>query len=169
MISMKKPAFSKIAQISIVVDDLDGYIKRFNDDYGIGPWTVMNFDKNNTKDMTVKGKRVDYSMKLALCDALNVQLELIEPTDDNSVYAEFLKKNGPGLHHLCLEPQSYHQIIEDLAVRGIKETFLGGVDSGGMQFTYMDLTKDLGLVVELLNPPENFIPPAPDRIYPPQK
>ncbi|HWQ79469.1 MAG TPA: VOC family protein [Anaerovoracaceae bacterium] len=166
---MKKPVFTKLTQACVVVDDLDAYMKRYHDEYGIGPWIVLNFNSETVSDMVVRGKPVNYSMKLALCDALNVQLEIIEPTDDNSVYAEFLKAHGPGLHHLSFDTQGYDQVIEDLASRGIKETFQGGIDAGGMRFTYMDLTKELGFVVELFNPPENFVPPAPERTYPPQE
>lgn len=163
---MKKPVFKKILQICIVVDDIYAYIKRFNDDYGIGPWTILDFNNQTVKEMVVKGKPEDYSMKLALCDALNVQLELIEPTSDNSIYAEFLRKNGPGLHHIACETQGYRQIMDDLASRGITEIYQGGVDSGGMRFSYVDLTKELGFILELYDPPKDFVPPPPVDVYP---
>lgn len=166
---MKKPVFTKLKQVCIVVDDLDAYMKRLNDEYGIGPWAVLAFNPEVCQDMIVRGKRVDYAMNLGLCDALNVQLELIEPLDDKSHYAEFLKKHGPGLHHIAFEDQGYDQIMSDLASRGITEILQGGIDEGGMQFTYMDLTKEIGTIVELFNPPEGFIPPPPVRFYPEKK
>ncbi len=161
------PIFKGIKQISIIVDDIEAYIKRYNDDYGIGPWIVMDFNKNNTSDMMVHGKPLEYSMKLGLCDALNIQLELIQPTDGNSVYAEFLRKNGPGLHHICFETSgSYEDCNAHISAKGNAEIMQKGLDSGGMEFSYRDLTADLGLVVELMNPPDNFISPPPVWEYP---
>lgn len=165
---MRKPVFTKLTQVCVVVDDIDAYMKRYNDDYGIGPWIVLNFNKDTVSNMTVRGKRMDYSMKLALCDSLNVQWELVEPTDDNSTYADFLKKHGPGIQHVSFDTQGYEQAMEDLAARGCK-VVQGGVDSGGMAFSYVDLTKDLGFIVELFNPPKDFVPPAPERTYPPKE
>ena len=164
---MKKPFFNKLAQISVVVDDLYAYMRRYNDDYGIGPWTILHFDGANTRDMIIKDKYEDFDIRLAVCDCLNVQWELIQPLSDNGTYAEFLKKNGPGIHHVCMEPaEGYHKIRQTLAERGNGETLIGGVDAGDMQFSYVDLTKDLGFVVELMNPPEGFVPQPPEDIYP---
>lgn len=165
---MQKPVFTKLLQICVVVDDIDAYMKRYNDEYGIGPWIVLNFNKDTVSGMTVNGKREDYSMKLALCEFLNVQWELIQPTSDNSIYAEFLKKNGPGLHHVAFDTQGYKQAMKDLASRGFEE-IQGGTDLGGMHFSYLDLTKDLGLIVELYDRPDDFVPPPPERVYPPEK
>jgi hypothetical protein len=142
------------------------YVRRYNDVYGIGPWILLDFNPDTVKNMIVRGQRVDYSMKLALCDSLNVQLELIEPTSDNSIYYEFLQQNGPGLHHISMETQGFNQIMEDLASRGIKEVFQGGLDSGGMEFAYMDLTKETGFIVELFNKPDDFVPLPPVGVYP---
>ena len=164
---MKKPAFNKVAQISIVVDDIYAYMKRYNDDYGIGPWVIMKFDKGNTDNMVIRGKRQDFAIRLALCDCLNIQWELIQPLDDNGTYAEFLKTHGPGIHHVCMEPaDGYKEIRDALALRGYPETLIGGVDAGNMEFAYVDLTDDLGFVVELMNPPEGFVPPPPEGFYP---
>lgn len=164
---MKKPVFNRLAQISIVVDDIYAYIKRYTDDYGIGPWVIMHFDNTNTRDMVVKDKKEDFEIRLALCDCLNVQWELIQPLSDNGTYAEFLKKNGPGIHHVCMEPaEGYKKVRELLAERGCSETLIGGTDAGNMQFSYVDLTKELGFVVELMNPPEGFVPPPPEDFYP---
>lgn len=164
---MKKPVFGKVAQISVVVDDIYAYIKRYNNDYGIGPWVILHFNNSNIRDMIVKGHKEDFEIRLALCDCLNVQWELIQPLSDNGTYAEFLKKNGPGIHHVCMEPvEGYKRIREILAERGYAETLIGGTDAGNMEFAYIDLTADLGFIIELMNPPANFIPPPPEDVYP---
>jgi hypothetical protein len=116
---MKKPVFDKVAQISVVVDDLHAYMKRYNDDYGIGPWQVIHFDKNNTRGMVVKGVPENFEIMLAICECLNVQWELIQPLSENGSYAEFLREHGPGLHHVCMRPaEGYKRIRRTLAERG---------------------------------------------------
>ncbi|MGB9887825.1 MAG: VOC family protein [Moorellales bacterium] len=162
---MAKPLFTQVLQICVVVDDLDAYVKRYNDEYGIGPWIILNFDRNTVKDMTVRGQRVDYSMKLALCNALNIQWEIIQPTDENSIYAEFLRTHGPGLHHVALAVEDYDQVMKEMAARGNYEV-QGGTDLGGQHFTYLDLTRDLGLIVEIYKTPKDFVLPPPERTYP---
>jgi len=164
-----KPVFTKVNQICMVVDDIYAYMKRFNDDYGIGPWVVLHFDSSNTTDMILNGQREDFDIRLALCDALNVQLELIQPLSDNSDYANFLRTHGPGLHHLSLEPaDGYSKIREFLKERGRNETLIGGMDAGGMEFAYVDLRPELGFINELFNPPENFVMPPAEDTYPKQ-
>lgn len=160
------PVFSAITQISIIVPDAAAYAKRFTDKYGIGPWTFTDFTDENTTERTVEGKPVPYAMRLALCDALNVQLELIQPLDSLSVYARFLKEHGPGIHHIAVQPAAgFAATLGELAEKG-NPVVQSGRDSGGMQFVYVDMMKDLGLVAEICDPPEDFVPPAPDFTYP---
>ena len=166
---MKKPVFDSVIQISIVVDDLDAYMKRYNDDYGIGPWTIVKYDKSNANRMTVRGESRDFAIRLALCDCLNVQWELIQPMEENGPFAEFLKTRGPGIHHLCIEPaEGYAKTREFLAGRGYAEALVGGFNAGNREFAYMDLTSDLGFVLEIVNPPEGYVKPPPEGYYPPK-
>jgi hypothetical protein len=163
----KKEIFTGVTQISIVVDDIHAYMRRYNDDYGIGPWTILRFDGSNTREMKLWGRREDFEIRLAICDCMNVQLELIQPLGENGDYAEFLRRNGPGVHHVCMGlAKGYEKTREFLSGRGFEETLIGGVDSGGMEFAYVDLTKDLGFVLEMMNPPEDFAPPPPEGFYP---
>jgi methylmalonyl-CoA/ethylmalonyl-CoA epimerase len=164
---MKKPVFTQVLQICVVVDDIDAYMRRYNDDYGIGPWIIYDFNKDTVSNMTICGKKVDYSMKIALCDFHNVQWELIEPTSDNSIYAEFLKKNGPGLHHIAFATENYEETIQDMADRENHE--IQGGNFHGLTYTYLDTNKDLGFIAEIYNTPEGFEFPAPLKTYPPQK
>lgn len=156
----------KIVQISVIVPDAKAYAKRYNDLYGIGPWAFTDFTRETTSEMEVDGKPVPYEMRLALCDCLNIQLELIQPLDELSVYAQFLREHGPGIHHIAAETRNgYRQTIAALGEKG-NALVQSGKDSGGMEFAYVDMMKDLGLILELTNPPPDFIHPAPDFTYP---
>jgi len=164
---MGKEVFDNIGQICVIVDDLKAYIKRYNDDYGIGPWIVIHFAEDNMSEQTVNGKPEKFEAYLGLCDSLNVQMELIQPISKNTTYYDFLEKHGPGIHHLCLgSKEGFSSIIEKLEKLGHTEKLLGARDSEGMYFCYADLTGDLGMIVELVDPPEDFVYPAPVWKYP---
>ena len=127
-----KPLFPRIGQISMIVDDVLAYAKRWNDDYGIGPWHFLHFTEENMTDMEVHGKPVEYAMDIALCNLYDIELELIAPKDDRSAYAEFLRKHGPGLHHLAVvTPEgSYHHLVNTLKEKGNQQIQKGADPMG---------------------------------------
>jgi methylmalonyl-CoA/ethylmalonyl-CoA epimerase len=45
----------------------------------------------------------EQQVKIAFVPVGDSHIELLEPTDDESGVAAYLRKRGPGLHHLCLE------------------------------------------------------------------
>ena len=164
-----KPLFPRIGQISMIVDDVLAYAKRWNDDYGIGPWHFLHFTEENMTDMEVHGKAAEYAMDIALCNLYDIELELIAPQDDRSAYAEFLRKHGPGLHHLAVvTPEgSYRQLVNTLKEKG-NQQIQKGADPIGQEFSYFDLNAQLGLIVELNDRPDDFHPLPPEECYPPR-
>jgi methylmalonyl-CoA/ethylmalonyl-CoA epimerase len=42
-----KPLFEKVLQIAMVVEDCDEAVKKWADDYGIGPWKIYEFNPAN--------------------------------------------------------------------------------------------------------------------------
>ncbi|MBX5435626.1 MAG: VOC family protein [Alicyclobacillaceae bacterium] len=139
-------------------------MRTYNDVYGIGPWHVFEFNPDTVSDMYIRGERVDYSMKLAICDFYHVQLELIEPTDNHSIYAEFLRTHGPGLHHMAFATDNFHETIERMAARGNQVVQSGNFQGNG--YAYIDTLKDLGFLSEIYKTPPGFEHPAPVRVYP---
>jgi len=160
----KKGLFNQVLQVAVVVKDLEEAMKNYWDKWGIGPWNVYTFDPNTVKDMILRGRREDYAMKLALAEIGNVQWELIQPLDDKSIYADFLKEHGEGLHHVALGVESYEEAMKLAEEKGV------GVIQGGTWFgftyTYLDTRKDLATIVELYNQPEGWEFPEPEDTYP---
>lgn len=163
----KKPLFTKIMQIGMVVKNCDEAVKKWADDYGIGPWKIYEFNPDTVSNMILRGKKVDYAMRLALCDNLGgVQWELIEPKDDKSLYAEFLKEHGQGLHHVAFDCDDYKDTVKFYEDRGLP-VFQGGTWEG-MTYTYLDSEKDLGLIAEIYDLAPDFDWPEPVAVYPPR-
>ena len=69
---------TKINQVTMVVRDLDAAVRDYWERLRIGPWRIMTFKPPDVRDMTYRGKRQDYRMRIALAMCGDVQLELIE-------------------------------------------------------------------------------------------
>ena len=160
----REPAIKKVLQISMVVNDAEAYAARYNDEYGIGPWTILDFNKETTKAMYINGEKADWGIRLAFCNSLNVQLELIEPTYGESPYMQFLRERGPGLHHVYAETEE--NFMKKMSDKGYVP-FVGGEERGGRRFNYLDLGKELGLVMEFIEDPAD-VELMQGRMYPPE-
>ena len=164
-----KPFFTRTTQIGIVVKDLKATMKTYVEKYGIGPWEVFKFSKENVADLQIGGKPADYSMVLAMCNIGNTQWELIEQISDNSDYAKFLKEHGEGIHHIAVGPDSKKEFYEFCESNNLKSIMKGDwLGANGTIFTYdyIDTIDDLKLIAELHAPDENFIGDAPLYTYP---
>jgi Glyoxalase/Bleomycin resistance protein/Dioxygenase superfamily len=84
---MPEPAFTRAMQIGIVVRDLDATMRRYVDDFGIGPWEIHEFAAGAGEDFREHGQPVERSWRLATTMIGEVQWELIEPLDNESDYA----------------------------------------------------------------------------------
>ncbi len=146
---MPPPVFTETIQIAIVVRDLESAMRTYVHDYGIGPWEIYEFDPGNVADMREDGEPVERSWRLALTQVGQVQWELIEPLDEESVYARFLAEKGGGLHHVGVAVPSFDETVAAQAERG-NGVLLGG-EYNGIRFAYLDTVDDLGLVTEIFS------------------
>jgi hypothetical protein len=161
---MREPLFTETLQISVVVRDLEAAMETYVRDYGIGPWDIYEFNPDTVSGMHEGGQPVERSWRLALAQVGQVQWELVQPLDDDSVYAQFLATNGPGVHHVGMGVRSYEGTISELAERG-HDVLLGGAYNG-INFAYLSTDRDLGVITEIFSgaPGEDQ---KPDAVYPP--
>ncbi len=160
-----KPLFKKILQVGLVVRDLDDSMKKYLEISGIGPWDVYTFDGTNIENITVRGERKDFAIRVGLANIGGVQWELIEPLDDDSIYAEFLKEHGEGLHHLALEVDNYKKTISHLSNHGV-EVLQEGRAKGGFGFAYLDTTETLSCITEIYDIKLKRTRVVPEAVYP---
>jgi catechol 2,3-dioxygenase-like lactoylglutathione lyase family enzyme len=143
------PVFTETIQIAVVVRDLDAAMRTYVHDYGIGPWEIYGFDPGNVADLREDGERVERAWRLAIAYVGGVQWELIEPLDEESVYARFLAETGGGLHHVGVAVPDFDGTLADQAGRG-NGVLLGG-EYKGIRFAYLDTVGDLGFVTEIFS------------------
>jgi methylmalonyl-CoA/ethylmalonyl-CoA epimerase len=78
------------------------------------------------------------------------RIELLEPTSEDSPVAKFLKKRGPGIHHICFAVRDIDATVADLARRGfrlINSRPAPGADGKRIVFLHPDSGN--GVLIEL--------------------
>jgi methylmalonyl-CoA/ethylmalonyl-CoA epimerase len=94
-------------------------------------------------------------VKVCFIDTPNTQIELIEPYDDSSPIAGFLRKNpAGGQHHLCFEVPDIQAAVADLKAKGA--TLLGEprIGAHGTRIVFMHPRDMGGVLVELMETPQ---------------
>jgi Glyoxalase/Bleomycin resistance protein/Dioxygenase superfamily len=161
MPTAQEPIFTETMQIGIVVRDLDATLRRYVDDYGIGPWEIHEFNPEKAKDLCEEGQPVKRSWRLAVTMVGRVMWELIEPLDDEGVYARFLAEKGEGVHHIAVATASFDDIVEAQAKRG-RKLALNGTFSG-TEVAYLPTDADLGVIIEIFSAQRALQKPIPDE------
>ncbi len=103
----------------------------------------------------------DQKVRVAFFRLGEVRLELLEPTDESSPIAKFLRKRGEGLHHLAFAVDDLQARIDELKATGLQM-----IDdaprrgSHGMQIAFVHPKSTFGVLTELCAPVTK--PPADD-------
>jgi len=88
-------------------------------------------------------------IRLATTMIGGVQWELIEPLDNESIYAQFLAQKGEGVHHIAVLAPKFEEMLAAQAKQG-KDLVLSG-EFSGIKVAYLDTERDLGVVVEIFS------------------
>jgi len=157
-----------VAQVAMVVRDLDRVVEQWWELFGIGPWHFYTYGKPLVKKMSYRGKPVEHAMRVALSWIGPLRIELIEPVGGPSVYDEFLRDHGPGIHHLGVLVRDMGAAIRQAEEAGLTMIMDGsgfGLDGDG-HYAYLDTEARIGTTVELIERPKGR--QAPEQIYPPE-
>lgn len=82
-----------------------------------------------------------------------VKWELIEPLDEESVYARFLAVKGEGVHHITVTTPSFENAVGEQVNRG-NNLLLDGTFSGA-KVAYLPTDSDLGVIIEIFSSTSN--------------
>ncbi len=158
-----------IAQVAIIVKDLDKAMEHYWKQFGIGPWHVYTYGKPLVKHMTYHGEPTEYKMRIGLSYFGPMRVELIEPLEGETVYADFVEEHGYGVHHFGLLVDDMEGALAEAEAAGLTMTMDGagfGLDGDG-HYAYLDTEEALGVTLELIERPKGRV--TPERIYPPPK
>lgn len=102
-------------------------------------------------DAPVVHEEVFDGLRLVFLDTGDVELELLEPVDDEGTIARFLDQEGPGLHHLAFETSDLGAALAaaiDQGLERIDETPRRG--ARGHQVAFLHPGSTGGVLVELV-------------------
>lgn len=157
--------FTKILQIGLVVRDLDAAMRKQWEIFGIGPWSVYTMNEENMRDTKIRGKPCTFSMKVALAMLDDMQIELIQPLDEDGIYTEFLREHGEGMHHAACAVADFQRTIARLAQEGV-QVLMEGVTEDGLGFAYLDTRNSLACITEIYDVPPELPKREPEYRYP---
>lgn len=154
---MSDPLFNDIIQIGVVVENVDASIAKYSDLLGLDDWNINYVDTKMGKGSNFfRGdKPVVAKAKIAWINIGNVELEIIEPRDEDSIYAQHLRERGPGIHHLMFATSDYEKCSATMTEKNV--ALIGGGELQHTRFQMFDTQKDLGFLCEIAEG-ENLIP-----------
>jgi len=156
-----------VAQVGLVVQNLEQTVAAYWRLFGIGPWHFYTYGKPLVKRMSYRGHPCEYKMRVALSWLGPLRIELIQHLEGETVYSEFIRQHGYGVHHLGLLVDDMAQALAQAERAGLTMIMDGsgfGLDGDG-HYAYLDTERQLGIMLELIQRPKGRLPP--EKIYPP--
>jgi catechol 2,3-dioxygenase-like lactoylglutathione lyase family enzyme len=155
-----------VMQIAFVVTDLEAALRRWADALDVKPWRAYTLGPPRLQGTTVRGESVTFSFRHALAWSGRLQVELIQPLDGPTIFAEHLAQHGEGVHHVGIVVPDHAAASALLVERGFTLLQSGhgfGLDGSG-RFAYFEPPHGIGTIVELIDPPT--VRAEPELVYP---
>ena len=105
-----------------------------------------------------KFKMEEQGVYVCFVDLQNSQIELIEPIDDKSPIASFLKNNpSGGQHHVCFEVDDLQAARDEMVAKGARVLGEPRIGAHGTEIIFVH-PKDMGgVLVELMQKPDEHL------------
>ena len=95
-----------IDHIGIAVKSIDGALKFWESTLGIKCTGVEEV--------------AEQKVKTAFLPVRDTEVELLEPTSDESPVAKFIEKKGEGIHHLAIRVDDLQKALDELKAQGVR-------------------------------------------------
>lgn len=125
-----------IDHIGIAVKSIEGALKFWEDTLGIKCTGIEEV--------------AEQKVKTAFLPIKDTEVELLEPTADDSPVAKFIEKKGEGIHHLAIRVENLEQALEELKLKGVRlidEKPRKG--AGGAKIAFLHPAATGGVLLEL--------------------
>ncbi len=93
----------------------------------------------------------DQKVRVAMLPIGDTNIELLEPTSEDSPISKFLEKRGGGIHHIAIEVENIAKTMENLKSKGMKlidET--PRIGAGGCLIAFVHPKSANGVLLELV-------------------
>jgi hypothetical protein len=144
--------FTDFVQIGVVVADLDKSMQALTEIFGIGPFRSIKWPPANRTDVEryYYGEPRKFRARMAFAEMGPVELELIQPLDDDSIWADFLRERGGGIHHIRFNVPEMEPVVEYLAGQGIQVAQMGSGLRPGTTWANFDTDDMVGFTIEAM-------------------
>lgn len=130
----------KIDHVALVVADIDEALGFWRDALGLELDHILEVPREKSS--------------IAFLPVGDSEIELVQPTTDDSGIAKYLQKRGPGMHHICLETDDIETMLADLQEKGVQliheEPVIG---DGGKKYAFIHPKAANGVLMELYELP----------------
>jgi catechol 2,3-dioxygenase-like lactoylglutathione lyase family enzyme len=142
-----------VCQVGLIVNDIEAMARKYCEVFGVEmPPIIQTLGYEVTKT-TYQGAACDATAKLAFFNMGQVQIELIEPDAQSSVWRDYLNEHGEGVHHIAFMVKDTDGTVKFLEDHGIGVLQQGLYSDASGMYTYVDSAPALGVMLELL---QNF-------------
>ncbi|MEU0156230.1 VOC family protein [Micromonospora fulviviridis] len=145
--------------MAFLVEDLEVAARRWRAVYRDEEWRTYTYTPDVMKNCTYRGEPGRYEMRLALVGS-SPQLELIQPIAGPSIYHDWIREHGYGLHHFGFFVPSVDETVRQLEAQGHPSIQSGsgyGLDGDG-GYAYFDFEDTYGVVLEAIGVPKRRRP-----------
>jgi methylmalonyl-CoA/ethylmalonyl-CoA epimerase len=130
------PKVRQINHVAVVVDDMEKALSFWRD--------ALGMELHELRDVPAEQSQV------AFLPLSGSEVELVQPTTDDSGIAKYLTRRGPGMHHICLEVDDIDAMLAQLKAKGtrlINEEPRTAAD--GKRYAFIHPESTSGVLVEL--------------------
>jgi methylmalonyl-CoA/ethylmalonyl-CoA epimerase len=138
-----------VTQVGILVHDIEKTAQVYADFLGVPKPNIIVTDTIDKTQATFKGAPTKARARLAFFKVgPSLDIELIQPDSEPSTWREDLDRKGEGVHHIAFQVKGMKDRISSLEQEKIPLLQKGEYTGG--RYAYMDSTKDLKVILELL-------------------
>ena len=141
-----------VTQIGFIVRDIEKSRKVFSEFLGMDLPNTISSGSHEITRTEYRGSTAPSAGCLMAFSPVNDNLviELIEPNGHPSAWQEFLDEKGEGIHHIAFNIKGMRENIESCENFGMELIQKGEYGDASGRYAYLDATKQLNTVIELL-------------------
>lgn len=136
-----------VTQIGILCHDIKKTAKAYGDFFGLD-YSISQSGPPEEAQTLCQGQATPARCLQAFFQLGDVQIELIQPDEHQSVWREDLDKNGEGLHHLAFWVKDTDGVLKKLEDMGMRTRMSGQWATG--RYAYVDAFEKLKILLETL-------------------
>jgi catechol 2,3-dioxygenase-like lactoylglutathione lyase family enzyme len=147
-----KEVFKQCVQIGAVVPDIDQTIRVLTEVFGIGPFSVVEWPPAGRDDMQrfYYEQPANFTARMAFTEIGTVELELIQLVTGKSIWADFLREHGPGIHHIRFNTYDMDAVVKHLGQNGVGIAQRGLGIRPGTAWANFDTQELVGFTIEVM-------------------